>query len=85
MVKPKRVPGPRNTLLEGDAGFEALKKAIAAEGYKSISQAAIAVGFQPNVLIRILREGLPANPRINTVERLTKLGVYELLKKRHAG
>jgi hypothetical protein len=78
-----RTPGPRNTLVE-DKSLAEVKRKLADGGYKSLSQAAISVGFQPNVLIRILRDGLSKDPHHSTVERLKKLGIYDMVARRES-
>ena len=85
--QPRRVRrrvGPRNTLVESDPFLAEVKARLAARGHTSLRDAAESVGFASRVLTRILREGLSPNPQVNTVERLKKLGIYELVAQRGA-
>lgn len=84
MVKPRR-PGPRNTLVETDDEIaREAKRLLADRGHTSVSEGARSVGFHPNVLTRLIREGLPADPKLSTVDRLKRLGLYDLLNRRNS-
>lgn len=83
-MKPKpRRSGPKNTLVE-DPQVAEIKKVLAGQGHTNISEAAKSVGFPAKVLTRIIREGISADPRQSTVDRLKKLGIYELVPRRDA-
>lgn len=85
MTRMKRRPGPRNTLVDVDDEITAeAKKLIAAKGHTTFSEGARAVGFHPNVLTRLIREGLSSDPKQRTVDRLKELGIYDVLRRRNS-
>lgn len=81
MAKPRR--GRRSSLAE-EPHVEAIKKALAKQGFDTLTEAAKTVGFHLNVLDRLIRRGLPADPRQSTLDRLDRLGILELVRNRHS-
>jgi Fe2+ transport system protein FeoA len=84
MAKASKRPGPKSSLVEEDEAVAKVKRRLFDKGHRSMSQAAMSVGFQPNVLIRIIREGLSGDPHQSTVERLDKLGILDLVRRRNS-
>lgn len=83
-TREKKRLGPRSPLGETDPQVARVKQRLLENGHKSLSKAAMSVGFQPNVLVRILRDGLSADPHQSTVERLKRLGIFDLVPRRES-
>lgn len=71
----------RSTLVD-DPEMAKVKVALAARGFETLKDAAESVGFDLSRFVKILHQGLSSNPSARTVDRLKKLGIAELVKRR---
>jgi hypothetical protein len=73
--------GARNTLLD-DPVVARVKRVLGERGYANWSEAARAVGFEVSYFLRLVHRGLPSRPSLSTVERLDKLGITALVRRK---
>jgi hypothetical protein len=61
--------------------WEAVRRALARRGWRSLNQASRAVDFDYTTLVNAINYGLAKNPRLRTVDALDRLGIYEILRE----
>jgi hypothetical protein len=61
-----------------------VRERILAGGFKSVSAACRSLDIPAVSLDRLLRHGLPKNPRVNTIVALQKLGILDLVRSQAA-
>jgi hypothetical protein len=57
----------------------AARRALLDRGYMSLAEAARAGELDYTTLTKVVRFGLPRNPRVRTIEGLRRLGIFELI------
>ena len=59
----------------------AVRAELDRKGYRSLAHAARAADLDYATLAKVIRVGLSSNPRVRTVEALTKLGIVDLVRR----
>lgn len=72
----------RRSTLTDDPTTAKIKGALAAKGFNSLSEAARSVGFGVAQFMRLVHGGVSSNPTVKTAERLRKLGIEDMVKRR---
>jgi hypothetical protein len=81
MAKSKKRPGPK---LTDPPHVIAIRARLEKLGHGSLKDAASKAGFSYDGFLRIVRNGLGEKVWSDTVKRLTELGIYDLVVKKHS-